>query len=481
MSAAAVLVLAAALAASPGEAPPPPPVQAPAATPAAPAPAPAAPEAPPLPAAVPAESLRAWTGEIAALLLAGNVEAVHARFAPQLAKLLPASGFRDGWTGIEGKNGKLLAFGTPVLKDVGSVRDGAPIRVALVPAKFERADWTMTLGFDAEGHVTTLRFAPTPMAEAAAKPIEFRAPPYGRPDAFREEDVVVGKDPWALPGTISMPVGAGPFPGIVLVHGSGPHDRDETVGAVKPFRDLAWGLASQGIAVLRYEKRSKTHGAKIGSAPITVKDEIVDDAVAAVELLRATKGVDPGRVFVLGHSQGGGLAPRIAVADGHVAGVVVLAGPTRSMPDLVQGQLDYLVANGAAREEDVAPMREEAEKIRKVDASTPADQRIMGAPPVYWIDYASHDAPATARKAALPILILQGGRDYQVTEKDLAGWKKALGKSSFATFKSFPKANHLFVYGAGKSLPAEYQVPGNVAREVVDAIAAWVKKAPTRK
>jgi dienelactone hydrolase len=418
------------------------------------------------------------------MFLAGDVEAIHARFAPQLAKLLSPEAFREGWTGIETKNGKLLSFGAPVIRDVGATqgKDVAATQAVLLAAKFERADWTLTLAFDDGGRITSLRFTPTALAEAALKPVEFQAPPYARADRFQDKDVVVGKDPWALPGTISMPVGKGPFPGVVLVHGSGPHDRDETVGAVKPFRDLAWGLASQGIAVLRYEKRSKAHGSKMGSAPLTVKDEIIDDAVAAVELLRDTKGVDPRRVIVLGHSQGGGLAPRIATADGHVAGVVVLAGPTRSMPDLIQDQLDYLVAAGAMREEDAAPMREDAERIRKVDpVRTPPSERIMGAPPAYWIDYRSYDAPATARKNALPILVVQGGRDYQVTAKDLAGWKAELEKAPFARFQTFPKANHLFVFGEGNSLPGEYRQPGNVAAEVVSAIAKWVKAVPPRK
>ena len=423
-----------------------------------------------------AEALIKWGNEIGALLLKGDTDGVALRFAPSLVAILPPWRFGQGWHGIEDRNGRLRSVGDPELKT--STKEPAVV----VPLQLERNEWRALLVFNSLGQLTTIRFAPATMAPALPLAADWVAPAYVNPKKFRDVDVRLGYSPWVLLGALSLPAGKGPFPAVVLVHGSGPNDQDETVGAVKPFRDLAWGLASQGIAVLRYEKRTRTYGEKMSKLPVTVKEEVIDDAVAGVDFLLENDAVDKTRIVVLGHSLGGTLAPRIAAAaKGKVAGVVVMAGPTRSIADVVEEQTAYLVAVGAATEEAVAPMRAEARKIRAIDPKKPPEGMLLNAPAGYWIDLASYDAAATARKNGLPILILQGDRDYMVTAKDLEGWKKALDGASFARFQTFPEANHLFVNGQGKSMPSEYQMAGNVSGQVVDVIAEWVKGLPAGK
>ena len=314
-------------------------------------------------------------------------------------------------------------------------------------------------------------------------PTEYKAPAYVNRETFREEEVLVGSGKWALHGTLTLPRSTDPCPAIVLVHGSGPNDRDETIGPNKPFRDLAWGLASKGIAVLRYEKRTREHGSELAllKYTMTVKDEVIDDALAAVDLLRRTKGIDSVRIYVLGHSLGGMLAPRIGVRDAGLAGLVILAGATRPLEDLMVEQMTYLFSISGLSEEQQKARLEEYEKQRDrvkrlTKADTSSDETDFAAPASYWIDLQGYDPPKLAQSLRMPLLILQGERDYQVTMKDYDRWVTALRSNKNVTFKTYPKLNHLFIAGEGKSAPAEYEKAGHIPDEVVEDIAAWIKK-----
>lgn len=275
-----------------------------------------------------------------------------------------------------------------------------------------------------------------------------------------------------------MPSGAGPFPAVTLVHGSGPNDRDETIGPNKPFKDLAWGLATRGIAVLRYEKRTKQCPSQMmaAMATLTVDEEVVNDALAAVEYLRSTPKVDPDRVFVLGHSLGGMVAPRIAARDPRLAGLILMAASTRNLADLILEQNEYLARLDSTVAPDEAQaledLRRQVERVKALDFKE--GEVILGASKAYWADILAYDPVAAARALTVPLLILQGERDYQVTMADFAAWQAELAGRDEVEFKSYPGLNHLFMAGSGQPNPAEYNVASNVARQVVDDIAVWI-------
>jgi dienelactone hydrolase len=304
------------------------------------------------------------------------------------------------------------------------------------------------------------------------------------PNGVTERDITV-PGPVPLPGTLTLPAGKGPFPSVVLVHGSGAGDRDLTMGAgpdqVKPYRDIAWGLAARGVAVLRYDKRTKVKPLWFFGRPFTVTDETIDDAVAALHLARQQPELDPTRSFFIGHSLGGMLAPRIALADGHMAGVIIMAGATREkLQEAMPRQIEYMISLGGA---DTVALRAQLVQLepylKAVRQVKPADsaktQPLIGAPAAYYLDMNAYDPAVTMRRVPGPVLVLQGMRDYQVTPKGLDDWLKVVGPRKEMTVKRYAALNHLFIAGEGPPNPSEYAKGGHVSEEMIGDVAKWIR------
>lgn len=300
--------------------------------------------------------------------------------------------------------------------------------------------------------------------------------------AFETLDVNFGLEGFMLNGTLTYPKGDGPFPAVVLVHGSGPNDRDETIYDNKPFRDLAEGLAAQGIATLRYDKRTLTYQKMLQDAKLaesfTVYDEVVDDARLAVLALAKQEKIDGKKIVVVGHSLGANQAPRIAQGQDSIAAIAMLAGNVTPIQDIMLKQYQYL-ANLDGKIE--APEQDQIDAVAKVVATinsstyskdTPVNE-TFGIGFAYWDGLRSYNPTEIAKTLTIPMLVMQGERDYQVTVSEYDMWKSALGNQ--ATFKSYPTLNHLFMAGDGVASPAEYEKKGQVAQAVIDDLAKWIK------
>ncbi len=392
-------------------------------------------------------------------------------FDETMAKLAPPEKMKEVWEAI--------------IKQVGRFKEQKGIRtesisqydIVYVTCEFEMASLDIKVVFNKDGQIAGQFFVPS-------KPdAEYSPPNYVDKDSFKEEEVKFGVEGWHLPGTLTIPQGNGPFPALVLVHGSGPNDRDESLGPNKPFRDLAWGLATRNIAVLRYDKRTKVYGQKMVSdkeARLTVYEETIQDALAAANLLRQRNKIDAQNIFILGHSLGGALIPRIAGLDSKCAGFIVMAGPTRPLEDLFIDQMEYIyLLDGKLSEEESARLDEikgSVQKIKRLDPSAPnlPRENILGAYPEYWLDLKGYNPAETAKAITKPLLILQGDRDYQVTLEDFDGWKEALGSRGNVIYKLYPTDNHLFIPGQGKCTPEEYLKVGHVDEAVIADIAGWI-------
>jgi dienelactone hydrolase len=384
---------------------------------------------------------------------------------------------------------KLAEVLNSLTPQVGNFKDQTEVKtdkineleIVVITVEYEKANLDFQMSFDKNGKIGGFFFRPsqTPNKNAEA----YKAPEYVRPNAFQEKELTIGAGTeWTLPATLTMPVGKGNFPVTVLVHGSGANDRDESHinPANKPFKDLAWGLASKGIAVLRYEKRTKQYPKQTTQIKNpTVNDETIDDALAAVELLRKTPQMDPKKIYVLGHSLGGYLIPRIAARDAKIAGFVSLAGTTRPLEDVILEQNIYFARLDGTVSKDEQVKLEQLKQIsaqikllKESDRDSSAD--YLGIPASYWIDLKNYNPPLESKSLKRPILILQGERDYQVTMTDFQNWKTALGTKKSVTFKTYAKLNHLFMPGEGTPSPADYEKTNHVSHEVISDIATWI-------
>ena len=357
---------------------------------------------------------------------AGHFAEIREMFTPQLRAMVSAESLQAAWEAALSQHGPLSPAGAPVSEPAGP--GGTVVKI---PVTFGHEQATVLVSVSDAGWLTGIQLAP---ASAAEPTLPWQPPAYADPEKFDEQDVTVGSGPLAVPGTLSLPRQPGPRPAVVLLGGSGPGDRDETIGRNKPFKDLAWGLASRGVAVLRFDKVTHAHGSQVKAAPdFTVTDEYVPDAVAAIRLLRQHPAVDAGRVFVAGHSLGGTVAPRVAAAEPSVAGLVILAGGTQPLHWAMVRQISYLASlnpqAAAASRPAIEAVTRQAQMVDSpgLSPSTPASELPAGVPAPYWLDLRGYDPAAAAAGLGKPMLILQGGRDYQATvADDLAGWKAGL-------------------------------------------------------
>lgn len=290
------------------------------------------------------------------------------------------------------------------------------------------------------------------------------------------EVLIGGRD--GLPGTLTLPRDAGPFPAVVLVHGSGAHDRDETIGANKPFRDIAHGLAERGIAVLRYEKRTYRHRRLLSDEQFTIDSETTHDALQAIAYLRQSHFIDHRRIFVLGHSQGGMLAPRIAGRAPDVAGVILFAAPARPLLDLLveQQRRVGLLDDGVINDAEQVALRRTIEAARAIRAGLdpPASRLPMGLSARYWRSVDAVDPVAEAKAIRQPMLLLQGGRDLQVVSADWLRWRSAFSDTPRVTLAYHDTLNHLGMHERVPGSLRSYEVPGKVSAELIDDIALWI-------
>jgi len=396
---------------------------------------------------------------------------------PALREQVSADALREPWQELITTYGPVTQVGPPASESAGP--NNTVVRTLVT---CERGAFAVLMAVDDAGGLLGLQFAPPEAAEPVSP---WQPPSYVTPASFTEHPVTADSEGWATPGTLSLPSSPRPVPAVVLLAGSGPVDRDATIGRNKILKDLAWGLASRGIAVLRFDKVTYTHRDALADVTdFTVVDEYVKPAVAAIQLLLDHPSVDPAAVFVLGHSQGGTMAPRVADAEPSVAGLIVLAGATQPLHHAIVRQYRYLTALQTPEvdlddDPTIEDITRQAALVDGLDLapSTSNQPPPLGIPIPYWLDLRGYDPVAVAAQLRKPMLIVQGGRDYQVTvTDDLVGWQTGLAGHPDVTIRVFAADNHLFFSGSGPSEPGEYEPAQHVDDAVIADVAQWIQQ-----
>lgn len=300
-----------------------------------------------------------------------------------------------------------------------------------------------------------------------------------------EEAVSIGEP--ALPGTLTLPEGSSsPLPAVVLLHGSGPNDRDETVGQTKMFRDLAQGLAEQGAAVLRFDKRTLVYNTytKDDLKTFTVDQESIRDAVAAAELLRSDPRI--GQVFLIGHSLGAMIAPRIAEEyPGLFDGIILLSGTPKTLGDIVLSQNQAIVDALPALTKAIGTIQLQGLRMNWKDllnstGEEAKNKTVFGEPGYYFWEMAQYDTGEILETLELPVLVINGGRDFQVVDADGIDAWNALNLPENVQVIYHPELNHLLMNPDApedaRGTVAEYDTPCRVSQEIVAEIAEFILK-----
>jgi len=400
-------------------------------------------------------------------LQAGNYEEVHAKFTSQLQEQLSVGELEEAWKSLEqiGQLEEIIAI---------QVEQVQAFQVVVLTARFPAVNIDINISFNTEGELAGLVFT---MSEFQG---EYLVPPYVEEERISEEIIEFGEEPWIISGKLTLPQGEGPWPVIILIGGSGPTDADGTLGGNKPYRDITWGLSTEGIASLRFDKRTRLYQEKLAAATdFTVREEYIEDTLFALDYVMSLAEIDQDQIYLAGHSQGGMILPRIAEEAENVKGLIYLAAPARGLEDLIWEQYNYL----AGLEGEISPeiqaqldmISAQMDNIKDPNLSpeTPAAQ-LMGIVASYWLDLRDYDQLETVESLTQPMLFIQGGRDYQVTEEDFSMWKEVLEDRENVLFTLFPDLNHIFHYGEGMAVPGEYLIVGSVEFEVIQSIIDWI-------
>lgn len=397
-------------------------------------------------------------------------DSCYAMFDTVMANKFNVSMLESMWQSIPKYMGEFKSYSTITSEKKDS------LDIVSVRCEFEKTKMDLQFSYNKSKKIVGMFFVP-PKNKGA-----YVYPEYSQPSKFYESKIALKTGTYTMPGVLCVPNNTKNPPVVILLAGSGPNDKDETIGANKVLKDLAVGLSSNGIATYRYDKRSLVYGKEImqNGKDFDLQQEVIEDAISAVNLIKKNPDFKESKIYVIGHSLGAMCAPLIASKSKSVSGIVLLAGNARPLEDVVLEQYNYIFGLDSIDIEEKKEILEYTNKMKivkdpKLLKTAKAEDLPLNANSKYWQSLTEYNQLKVAKKVKQPILVIQGERDYQVTMTDFNLWKQTLSGNPKNQFISYPNLNHLLMKGEGKSTPSEYEKQGNVDEKIITDITNWIK------
>ncbi len=373
-----------------------------------------------------------------------------------MRKAITAEIYAHAFDGMINQNGEFISY------SVTEVISTSDFDVIPIVVTCEKDSLIVNVVFDSDKLLAGFNFA-------------LYTPPKEVPSSLIESDIEVVTGSYRMPGKLVLPEGEASVPLVIFVSGSGPNDMDSTIGPNKPLRDIAYGLAEEGIGSIRFTKRTAIYGKVIGECA-TIDVEYIQDVVSAYDLARSIERVDRQRIFLLGHSLGGNLIPMISQRLPATVGYIIAAGSVTPVEELMLLQYRHLLGKDGEISTDEKQILEKIENgVNAIGALTSESEytsaELLGVPAVYWLSLKGYEPLEVAKGIEERLLILQGEKDYQVPMSEFSQWKEALPKAQFITY---PELNHLFMKSNDTFDSNEYIDAQEVDIQVIEDIAGFI-------
>lgn len=403
----------------------------------------------------------------------GNVDEIYSQFDTNMAKLLSPARLEPIWNQMSRNYGKFNGFGKQ-----DSVSSNGSL-VTNTDLDFEKAVINFMLSFNNTDNKITGMYISEQEKKQTETDKELPLPSYIDTTLFTEQEIIV-KDIYDLKGKLTIPKSFNKKIVFVLVHGSGPQNMEGSFGKNKFLQNLAWGLSSNGYATVRYNKLTLQHGSKLAreKPQMTQDDEYNNSILGAFELINNSNELKNCKIVLIGHSQGASAITSFSKNE-DVDGMILLSGSPRKLYDLYTEQLQYIFGlEGGITNSENTILTKHKEKVEYFNKNKnriiPRDSLPLELNYEYLIHMDEFDSIENLNESNIPVLVVNGGHDYQVTVKDFEMWKNGLNKNDNIKFELIDNVNHIFGEIDRMSVPSDYRKYRPIAPILFELIKQWV-------